>query len=126
MTTTQGRPRRRDAGYGTTGAQTLPLYSLQTQHSLYYNVDKRQRKSNVWGVTKRKKFIDSLYRGEKFMKLSPIVFNIVWEPQPDGSRKMLYYIEDGLQRLTTIDLFLNNLLRTFDRQAYRNNVLIKG
>jgi hypothetical protein len=109
--------------FGEFTLQNVTIRMLQQHKDLYYNIPARQR-SPIWPRHKKQKWVDTLLRPSKFIPLDPIYFNKVWEVDSTGKRRVVYYIEDGLQRLSTIYLFLERKLSTFPKTEYRKRILI--
>ncbi len=112
------------ASFGKVGWQNVTIRTLLLQKAQYYNIHPRQR-APIWPHYKRQKWIDTLLRPAEFMPLTQIYFNKVWRSAEEGG-SLIYTVEDGLQRLFTIYLFLNDELKTFNEVEYHKRILIRN
>jgi hypothetical protein len=106
--------------FGREGLQTVTPQQLLLQKSQYFNVPERQRGS-VWPLWMQKLWIDTLLREPGLFPFSPIYFDKEWVDTGNG-RRLLYFIQDGRQRIETIYKFLDDELRTLKEPDYRKRV----
>lgn len=83
------------------------------------NLEPEFQRGHVWTEAQRAAYIEGIFRGTVNDGLQVIQFNVPqWEnDEPDGDLPHEVQIVDGLQRLTTIRMFMANELRAFGMTA---------